>query len=213
MENKASRAQSKLMMTRRLIQLYAGLALYGFASALMLRSNLGLDPWGVFHQGVATHTGLSFGTVVLVIGVIVMLLWLPMRQRPGLGTISNMLLIGLASDGALALVGSPTGLAARIAMLTTGIILCGLAGAAYIGAGFGPGPRDGLMTGLVARTGLSIRFVRTSIELVVLAGGWLLGGTVGLGTVLFAFGIGSLVQFFLGMMDHRPASTLRPRPT
>lgn len=200
-------------MTRRLIQLYAGLLLYGFASALMLRSNLGLDPWGVFHQGVAMHTGLSFGTVVLIIGVIVMLLWLPMRQRPGLGTISNMLLIGIASDVALALVGSPAGLAARIAMLAAGIILCGIASAAYIGAGFGPGPRDGLMTGLVARTGLSVRLVRTTIELVVLAGGWLLGGTVGLGTVLFALGIGSLVQFFLAMMDHRPVPAMRPQLT
>ena len=198
-------------MKRRLIQLYAGLLLYGLASALMLRSNLGLDPWGVFHQGVAKHTGLSFGTVVLIIGVIVMLLWIPMRQRPGLGTISNMLLIGIASDAALALIGSPVGMPARIAMLVSGIVLCGLASAAYIGAGFGPGPRDGLMTGLVARTGLSVRLIRTTIELCVLAGGWLLGGTVGLGTVLFAFGIGSLVQFFLTMMDHRTAPPLQPR--
>lgn len=201
------------MMTRRLIQLYVGLMLYGVASALMLRSNLGLDPWGVFHQGVTRHTGLSFGTVVLIVGAIVMLLWLPMRQRPGLGTISNMLLIGVASDAALWLIGSPVGLLARIAMLASGIVLCGLASAAYIGAGFGPGPRDGLMTGLVARTGLSVRLVRTTIELLVLACGWLLGGTVGLGTVFFAFGIGSLVQFFLTMMDHRPAPALRPRLT
>jgi uncharacterized membrane protein YczE len=114
---------------------------------------------------------------------------------------------------ALALVGSPAGLAARIAMLAAGIILCGIASAAYIGAGFGPGPRDGLMTGLVARTGLSVRLVRTTIELVVLAGGWLLGGTVGLGTVLFALGIGSLVQFFLAMMDHRPVPAMRPQLT
>ncbi len=200
-------------MTRRLIQLYVGLMLYGLASALMLRSNLGLDPWSVLHQGVAKHTGLSFGTVVLIVGAIVMLLWLPMRQRPGLGTISNMLLIGIASDAALALIVSPAALPARIAMLAAGIVLCGLASAAYIGAGFGPGPRDGLMTGLVARTGLSIRLVRTTIELLVLAGGWLFGGTVGLGTVLFTLSIGSLVQFFLTMMDHRPAPTLRPRLT
>lgn len=200
-------------MTRRLIQLYVGLMLYGLASALMLRSNLGLDPWSVLHQGVAKHIGLSFGTVVLIVGAIVMLLWLPMRQRPGLGTISNMLLIGIASDAALALIGSPAGLPPRIAMLAAGIVLCGLASAAYIGAGFGPGPRDGLMTGVVARTGLSIRLVRTTIELLVLAGGWMFGGTVGLGTVLFTLSIGSLVQFFLAMMDHRPAPALRPRLT
>jgi len=192
------------MLTRRLIQLYAGLVLYGFSMALMLRSNLGLDPWDVFHEGVALHVGWRFGTVVNVVGVFVLLLWLPLRQRPGLGTISNIIVIGFAADASLWLIATPDALPARFAMLIAGIVLNGLAGGAYIGAGFGPGPRDGLMTGIVRRTGLSVRLVRTTIELIVLAIGWLLGGTVGLGTVIYALSIGWLVQIFLSMLDRQP---------
>jgi uncharacterized membrane protein YczE len=198
------------MLIRRLIQLYAGLVLYGFSMALLVRSNLGLDPWDVFHQGVALHVDWSFGTVVNVTGVFVLLLWWPLRQRPGLGTISNIIVIGLVADASLWALGTPDSLLARFAMLISGIVLNGLAGGAYIGAGFGPGPRDGLMTGFVRRTGVSVRLVRTTIELVVLAIGWMLGGTVGLGTVLYALSIGWLVQFFLAMLDHQPQRTTSP---
>jgi uncharacterized membrane protein YczE len=192
------------MLIRRLIQLYAGLVLYGFSMALLVRSNLGVDPWDVFHQGVALHVGWSFGTVVNVTGVFVLLLWWPLRQKPGLGTISNIIVIGIVADACLWAFGTPDSLLARIAMLLSGIVLNGLAGGAYIGAGFGPGPRDGLMTAFVRRTGVSVRLVRTTIELLVLATGWLLGGTVGVGTVLYALSIGWLVQFFLALLDHQP---------
>jgi uncharacterized membrane protein YczE len=185
------------MFLRRFLQLQAGLVLYGFSMALMLRANLGLDPWDVFHQGVAMRIGWSFGTVVIVVGALVLLLWLPLRQKPGIGTVSNIIVIGLAVDASLWLLAAPEGYPARLSMLIAGIVLNGIAGGAYIGAGLGPGPRDGLMTGFVGRTGLSIRLVRTTIELTVLAIGWLLGGTVGLGTVLYALSIGWLVQVFL----------------
>lgn len=192
------------MITYRLVQLYAGLVLYGFSMALMLRSNLGLNPWDVFHQGVALHTGWSFGTVVNIVGLFVLLLWLPLRQRPGLGTISNIIVIGLAADASLWAIGTPDSLPVRFAMLIAGIVLNGLAGGAYIGAGFGAGPRDGLMTGFVRRTGLSVRVIRTTIEIAILVIGWLLGGTVGLGTLLYALTIGWLVQVFLAMLDRTP---------
>ena len=192
-------------MIRRLIQLYAGLILYGFSVALLLRANLGLNPWNVFHQGVAVQSGWSFGTVVLVVGVFVLLLWLPLRQRRGIGTISNVLVIGIAADASLLLIGTPEGYPMRFALLGLGIVLNGVAGGAYIGAGLGPGPRDGLMTGLVGRTGRSIRLVSTSIELSVLTTGWLIGGVAGIGTLLYALTIGWLVQFFL------PLFTIRER--
>jgi uncharacterized membrane protein YczE len=182
------------MMLRRLVQLYAGLVLYGLSSAMMVRSNLGLNPWDVFHQGVADRTPLSFGAVVILTGVVVLLLWIPLRQRPGLGTVSNIIVIGLTADVGLALLPELTNLPARMALLATGIVLCGVATSAYIGAGFGPGPRDGLMTGLADRTGRSIRFVRTAIELTALALGWALGGTLGIGTILYAVMIGPIVH-------------------
>lgn len=199
------------MMYRRLTQLYAGLILYGFSMALMLRANLGLDPWDVFHQGVAMRTGWSFGTVVNVVGALVLLLWLPLRQRPGIGTISNIFVIGFAVDASLYFLPSPETLWTRGMLLALGIVLNGLAGGAYIGAGLGPGPRDGLMTGFVRRTGWSIRLVRTAIELSVLVIGWLLGGTIGLGTVLYALSIGWLVQIFLPPLtitERRPEPAL-----
>ena len=182
---------------RRLAQLMIGLTLYGVSMAMMIRAGLGLDPWDVFHYGVAEHLPLSFGTVVIVVGALVLLLWIPLRQWPGLGTVANVVVIGLATDGALALLGAPDQMAARVALLLSGIVLNGLAGALYIGSQFGPGPRDGLMTGLVRRTGGSIRVVRTSIELTVLVVGWSMGGVVGLGTVLYAVAIGPVVQAFL----------------
>ena len=184
-------------LPRRLLQLYAGLTLYGVSMAMMIRSELGLDPWDVFHYGVARHVDLSFGTIVIVVGALVLLLWVPLRQWPGLGTVSNVFVIGLATDGALALLSTPDGLWARVFLLGAGIVLNGLAGAMYIGSQFGAGPRDGLMTGLVRRTGLSVRLVRTSLELAVLVIGWLLGGVVGVGTVLYAVLIGPIVHVLL----------------
>ncbi len=182
---------------RRLPQLLAGLILYGVSMAMMVRSGLGLDPWDVLHYGVATWLPLSFGGVVIATGVAVLLLWIPLRQMPGLGTVANALVIGIATDVALALIVASDGLAARTAMLAGGIVLNGLATALYIGAQLGPGPRDGLMTGLVRRTGWSVRVVRTSIELGVVITGWLLGGVVGIGTIAYALAIGPLVQVML----------------
>ena len=200
---------------RRLPQLFGGLVLYGTSMAMQLRATLGLDPWDVFHQGVARHLPVSFGTVVAITGVAVLLLWIPLRQRPGIGTVANVIVIAVSVDVALALIAEPTGLPARICMLVAGIVLNGVASAAYIGARLGPGPRDGLMTGLAARTGWSIRLVRTGIELTVLATGWLLGGTVGVGTVIYALAIGSLTQAFLPWFAVSPrgsrASTDEPR--
>ena len=187
-------------MTRRLAQLYVGLVLYGISLALMVRAQLGLDPWDVLHEGLANRLPLTFGQVVIVVGALVLLAWIPLRQRPGLGTISNVFVIGLAVDAALAVLPAPEPMAWRIVFLVSGVVLNSVATAAYIGARLGPGPRDGLMTGLVARTGRSVRIVRTSIELSVLAGGWLLGGTVGLGTVLYAISIGPLVHFLLPLL-------------
>ncbi|MEU4401105.1 YczE/YyaS/YitT family protein [Micromonospora orduensis] len=183
---------------RRLSQLYVGLVLYGVSMALMVRSDLGLDPWDVFHQGLAERTGLSFGTVTIGVGALVLLLWIPLRQRPGLGTVSNVVVIGLVVDATLAVL--PTGgpLGVRIALLVTGIVANGAATGLYLGAQLGPGPRDGLMTGFVARRpGLSVRLVRTVIEVTVLALGWLLGGTVGVGTVAYALAIGPLAHLFI----------------
>lgn len=193
---------------RRLVQLLVGLWLYGASMALLLRSHLGLDPWDVFHQGVATHVPLTIGQVTILTGALVLLLWIPLRQRPGLGTVLNVVLIGIAMDATLAMVDDPTGRGAgtwalRGFLLVAGIVLNGLAGGLYIGAHLGPGPRDGLMTGLAPITGRSLRLVRTTIEVVVLTIGWLLGGTVGLGTVAYALLIGPLVQFFLPRVQVR----------
>jgi uncharacterized membrane protein YczE len=199
---------------RRLIQLYAGLALYGASMALQIRAGLGLDPWDVFHQGIADHTGLSFGTVVIIVGALVLLAWIPLRQRPGFGTVSNVIVIGLAVDAVLARLPAAGSLPLGVVMLVAGVGLNGLAGAAYIGAGLGPGPRDGLMTGLVGRTGRSVRLVRTSIEITVLAAGAALGGTVGVGTVVYALGIGPIVHALLPRLTvrpHAPAATATAR--
>src|SRR3954447_8302148 len=185
----------------RLVQLYIGLLLYGFGAALQVRAGLGLDPWDVFHQGVARHVGLAIGTVLIIVGALVLLLWIPLRQRPGLGTLSNVVLIGVSLNLSMELVPEVHGLAWRVVVLSIGILLGGVATGLYIGAHYGPGPRDGLMTGLARRTGRSIRLVRTGIELTVLAAGWLLGGTVGVGTVAYALAIGPLAQIFLPLFD------------
>ncbi len=175
---------------RRLIQLYVGLALYGASSALLVESGLGLEPWNVLHQGLAELTGLTIGVVSIIVGAAVLLLWIPLRQRPGLGTVSNVFVVGIAMDGTLALLPGAHTLSVRIPLLAAGIVLNGVATGLYIAAGFGPGPRDGLMTGLHRRTGRSIRLVRTVIEVAVVATGFALGGTVGAGTVLYAVAIG-----------------------
>lgn len=185
------------MFMRRFIQLQLGLCLYGVAAAAMVRSNLGLDPWNVFHQGLSLKTGMSLGTASILMGVLVMLTWIPLRQKPGLGTLCNIFVIGLSMDAALAVMPEVTGLPLRLIFMALGVLLTGMGGAAYIGAGMGTGPRDGLMIGLNQRFGWSIRVSRMLIEISVLAGGWLLGGSVGLGTVAFAVAIGPLVQFFL----------------
>jgi uncharacterized membrane protein YczE len=185
------------VLLRRLVQLYAGLALYGVSMALIVASTLGNMPWDVLHQGLADKLGWSIGTAAIVVGVLVLLGWIPLRQRPGLGTVSNVVVLGLALDAALAVLPDPTALPVRIGFLAGGILLNGVATAAYIGVHLGPGPRDGLMTGLVRRTGGSVRLVRTSIEVAVVAIGWLLGGTLGIGTVLYAVAIGPLVQLLL----------------
>jgi len=184
-------------LTRRLVQLYAGLALYGASSALLVESGLGLEPWNVLHQGLAELTGLTIGVVSIVVGAAVLLLWIPLRQRPGLGTVSNVFVVGLAMDGTLALLPESHQPAVRVALLGAGIVLNGAATGLYISAAFGPGPRDGLMTGLHRRTGRSIRLMRTAIEVAVVVTGFLLGGTIGIGTLLYAVSIGPLAQVFL----------------
>jgi uncharacterized membrane protein YczE len=183
--------------------LLLGLAGYGFSMALMIKANLGLDPWDVFHQGLAGRTGLSFGLVTALVGVAVLLAWIPLRNRPGIGTVANVIVIGITVDVGLALLPAPSALPIRIALMLGAVVLNAVSTVLYIGAGLGPGPRDGLMTGLVARTGLSVRLVRTSIEVTVLSVGWLLGGTVGVGTVVYAFGIGPLVQLFVRLTPRR----------
>jgi uncharacterized membrane protein YczE len=182
---------------RRLPQLFAGLALYGVSMAMQIRSGLGLNPWDVLHEGLTEQTPLSFGLITAITGAVVLLLWIPLRQRPGIGTVANVVVIAVAVDIALVLLPAPDALPVRIALLLGGVVLNGIATAAYVGARLGPGPRDGLMTGFAARTGRSVRLVRTCIEVTVLAAGWLLGGTVGVGTVLYALAIGPLTQAFL----------------
>ncbi|MGP3991197.1 membrane protein YczE [Streptomyces sp. 3N207] len=188
-------------LVRRLTQLYVGLLLYGASAALMVRAGLGLDPWDVFHQGISEHTGLSIGTVSIIVGAMVLLLWWPIRERPGLGTVSNVFLVGLSMDATLWLLPQADALAYRIPLLLGGVVLNGAATGLYISARFGPGPRDGLMTGLHRVTGRSIRLVRTGIEVVVLLTGILLGGSAGVGTVLYALAIGPLAQFFLRFFE------------
>ncbi|HEY2182560.1 MAG TPA: hypothetical protein VGH18_00165 [Gaiellaceae bacterium] len=188
-------------MRMRLAQLYGGLVLYGVSSSLLVLAGLGLDPWDVFHQGLSRTFGLAIGTWAIIVGVVVLLLWIPLRQRPGIGTVSNVVLVGLTMNLVLGHVDPPHALAVRIPLLVFGVFLNGVATGAYIGAGLGPGPRDGLMTGLAAR-GHSIRVVRTGIEVAVLATGWALGGTVGVGTVLYAVSIGPLAHIFVPLFAH-----------
>jgi uncharacterized membrane protein YczE len=195
---------------RRAVSLAAGLVLFGVSVALLVVAGLGLDPWDVFQQGLARRLGVPIGQTVIAVGVLVLLLWIPLRQRPGIGTLANVVVVGLAIDATLPLLPTPHVLAWRIAYLLAGVGLNAVATGLYIGAGLGPGPRDGLMTGLAAR-GLSIRVARTSIEVSVLAAGWLLGGTVGVGTLVYAVSIGPLVHLLLPRLSLAPAA--EPAPT
>ena len=191
------------MTTLRGTALLVGLTGYGFSMAMMVRAGLGLDPWDVFHQGLARHTGMTIGIASAVVGVAVLLAWIPLRNRPGVGTIANVIVIAVTVDAGLLILPTPTSLPVRIALMVGAVLLNAFSTVLYVGAGLGPGPRDGLMTGLVVRTGLSVRLVRTSIEATVLGIGWLLGGTVGVGTVVYALGIGPLVQMFLRITPRR----------
>jgi uncharacterized membrane protein YczE len=182
---------------RRGLQLLIGVFLYGFSLAMMIRATLGVSPWDVLGQGGSLQTGIPFGFMTNIIGLIVLLLWIPLRQRPGIGTVLNVLLVGPSAEVGLALLDEPAPLWARILLFTGGLVLLAVASGLYIGARLGPGPRDGLMTGLHARFGLPIWLVRTAIEGTVLVLGWLLGGPVGLGTVAFALLIGPLINIAL----------------
>jgi uncharacterized membrane protein YczE len=217
---------------RRVVQLNLGLVLFGVSLAMLVKANLGLDPWDVLHQGLATVLGLPLGAVVVVVSFVVLTAWIPLRQRPGLGTVLNAVVVGFVFEAAIILLGTTGSTAARWVYFLGALVLNAVATGMYVGAGLGPGPRDGLMTGLAAR-GYSVRLVRTAIEASVLVVGWLLGGTVGFGTVVFALSIGPLVHFCLSILtipdispqqqgqhhdhtlsrrDHRQHATPTPRP-
>ena len=209
----ANPAGSDRRLVRRTSQLFAGLILYGISMAFMVESGLGLTSWDVFHQGVSEATGISFGLMVILTGIPILMLWIPLRQKPGFGTIANLVVIGFVVDAALAVLTPGESMAMRVTYLAVGILLNAVATAMYIGARFGPGPRDGLMTGIVNRyPRLTIRLVRTIIEVAVLAVGFLLGGTVGLGTVAYALGIGPLVQVFMSAFAVKPRTEAVPAP-
>jgi uncharacterized membrane protein YczE len=202
-------------LAERISRCVGGLALFGIGISLIIAGDLGLAPWDVFHQGLSAQTGLGIGTVIIGVGALLLLLWIPLRERPGLGTVLNAVEIGLVVNLTLPHLPELERVAPRLGFTVFGIVLVALGSGAYIGSGLGPGPRDGLMTGL-ARRGLSIRGARTSIELTVLAAGAALGGSIGIGTAMFAFGIGPLVQVFLPHLTvtHPPpttAPTTRPR--
>jgi len=197
---------------RRLPGLLAGLALFGVGIAIMAASGLGLGPWEAFHQGIANRTGLALGTVSILVGIPVLALWWPLGERPGIGTILNIALIGVATNLTLPLLPRPTEPVPQLAMSVGGVLIIGLGSGLYLSADLGPGPRDGLMTGLHHRFGWSIRRARTAVEVIVLVIGFLLGGTIGLGTILFAFGIGPVVQAFLRVFDREGRVSRRRRP-
>src|SRR6478736_176351 len=201
-------------MARRVIQLLVGLFLYGAGCALTIEAGLGVDPWTVFAQGLSIHTGIGIGWITNIVGFLVLLLWIPLRQKPGIGTIANILLVGTSIQAVLWIVPPVSGIALQIAVLLFGILLVALASGLYIGARFGPGPRDGLMTGMNARLGWPIWLCRALVELTVLVVGWTLGGNVGIGTILFAALIGPLVHLALPLLDsRRPVRTRQSSPT
>ncbi len=193
-------------MPRRILQLLIGLPLYGIGAALTVDAGLGVDPWTVLAEGLSLRTGIGVGWMTNILGLLILLVWIPLRQRPGIGTVANILIVGTAMQLALWVLPPISGFLAQFAMLVGGILLVAIASGLYIGARFGPGPRDGLMTGLRSRFGMPIWAARASVELTVLILGWLLGGTVGLGTVLFAATIGPLVHVTLPLFDTALAS-------
>jgi uncharacterized membrane protein YczE len=182
---------------RRLPQLLVGLALYGASLAMMVRGALGLAPWDVLHSGFIRHVPMTIGAAVVLFSFLVLLLWIPLREKPGIGTVANALLVGLSADATLAVLAEPDSLVLRIGLTLGGLVLNALATALYIGSQFGRGPRDGLMTGFARRSGLSLRLVRTALEVAVVVVGLLLGGALGVGTVLYALAIGPLAQLML----------------
>ncbi|MFV4914492.1 hypothetical protein PFZ49_13345 [Microbacterium lacticum] len=190
-------------MPQRIVHLLVGLALYGAGCAIMVRAGIGLDPWTVFAQGVSLQTGIGIGWVTNIVGFLVLLLWIPLRQKPGVGTLANILLVGTSMQATLAVFPAIDGFALQVLVFLLGMMLVAVASGLYIGADFGPGPRDGLMTGLRARFGWPIWAARLVVEASVLLAGWLLGGSVGLGTILFALGIGPLVHRTLPLFDLR----------
>jgi uncharacterized membrane protein YczE len=197
-------AISATSTTTRLVRLYAGLVGFGVSLALMVRADLGLGPWDVLHQGIARHLGVQIGWVTIAVSALVVLAWIPLRQRPGLGTVSNVVVVGVSVNVTLDLLPAGTELGGRVALLVGGVLLNAVSTGLYIGAGFGPGPRDGLMTGVAAR-GHSLGGVRTAIELSALALGFALGGSVGIGTLVYALSIGPLVQRLLPRLSIRYA--------
>lgn len=207
-------------LLRRLTQLVVGLVLYGVSLAMMVRGAIGLAPWDVLHSGFIRHVPITLGQAVVLFSFVVLLLWIPLREKPGLGTIANAVLVGLSADATLALLDAPAGAVSRTALMLGGVLLCGFATALYIGAQFGRGPRDGLMTGLHRRTGMSLRVVRTGLEVAVVGLGLLLGGVLGVGTVVYALAIGPLAQAMLpwflvdlrvGLQGDDPGSPLNSR--
>lgn len=196
---------------RRLSQLFIGLALYGLSLSAMVRASLGGNPWSVLYEGLVHRTSLSFGTISAVVGVLVLLLWIPLKQRPKFGTVANIIVLAFSSDLGLLLIPQDLGFPARVGLLVGGVLLNGCSVAIYVGARFGPGPRDGLMTGASAITGISIRLIRTLIEITVLGAGWLLGGSVGVGTVLYALTVGPITQFFMPSFAYRGGNGSRTR--
>lgn len=198
---KASLREADVMLIRRITQLLAGLSLFGFSIAVLIKAGLGISPWDIFHQGLARLTGVSTGMVIIAVSFLVLLLWIPLRMRPGWGTLANAVLIGAFVDLSMPLIPQANGLLWQIVFLAGGLMLLAVASACYLGASFGPGARDGLMTGLAKRTGWSIRTCRTLIEVTVAAAGWLLGGTLGIGTMAEAFLIGPLIQWLMPLFS------------
>ena len=198
------------LMTRRIVQLLVGLFFYGLGLAMMIRAAIGVAPWDVLSQGVSLHTGIPFGFVTNIIGAVVLLLWIPIRQKPGLGTVLNVLLVGPSAQIGLALIPEQTDIVVRILLFAGGLSLVAVATGLYIGARFGPGPRDGLMTGINKRWGWRIWIVRTVIEVTVLAIGWLLGGNVGIGTLAFALLIGPMVNVTMPLLKVPEPTTPTP---
>ena len=187
---------------RRLVRCVIGLSLFSVGISMQMNANIGAPPWDVFHQGIANQTGISIGKIIVLTGFSLLLLWVPLKQKPGLGTILNALEIGLVADIALGIIPEPSNILIRILMALSGIVVVAIGSGLYIGSALGPGPRDGLMTGL-AKRGIPIRKGRTAVEVIVLVTGWLLGGQVGVATFAFAFGVGPLVHFFLPLLAIR----------